>query len=282
MTSRVFIPFLAGLVGAALGLFLGFESGDHDGGSRQPLQDARLLDLEERLARVERGGAGPSLRTRQPGQPGQPGQLDLSRLGERLHALEASLGAPRASARVPREEDAADRSPTDALLARARELNRQHGKEHLSVPLWREVLKRKDVTRPIHIETLNRLGWDLRELKRHEDSANAFSELAELAGPDTTPGSRALYDLAWSHWYQKDIEGAFHVIRDCAHARGSARVHRRAALFHAADWGIKLGRFDEARELAVELSAACKEYGEAADADFTKQARSMIERIDNR
>ena len=91
-----------------------------------------------------------------------------------------------------------------------------------------------------------------------------------------------MYDLSWTRWYQKDIDGALRVMSECARARGADRALRKAALHHAADWAYKLSHYDKAREFAGELQRLCVGAKAGSDVSFASSATSILDRLDRR
>ena len=273
MVFRVLVPFVAAVAGAVLGAVLA-GSGAPVGSSALPVDGADCGRLDELLARIESlesENDAPVLRARR-------GPRESSRAALRALARRVALLEEHPADRIA-ETDAA---PVQALIARARSLRWKMYKAADSVAAWRKVLAQRSVSNELRVEALRHVGWGLRELKRHDEEAVAYQRLAELAGPDSTVGARALYDLSWIRSNQKDIEGAYRVMMECVRAPGTVDSTRRAAVYHAADWAHRLDYRDEARNLANELLRMCGDRGDGTSKMFAGHARSILASVDGR
>jgi hypothetical protein len=277
MMIRVLVPFVAAVLGAVLGAGLTSSSAPADV-SLLPVDGAVEIQLDElgtRVESLERKNDVPVLRAR--GDAKDRSRAALQALARRVAALEKRTTDPI----TPRDTDA-DASPEEAVLARARSLGWNKAKAGSRVAAWREVLALPDVTDELRFEALSHVGWGLRELKRHDEAAEAYRRLADLAGSASTKGARALYDLSWSRWHQKNTDGAYRVMAECARAKGTDRVTRRAAFYHAADWAQSLDYRDDARDHANELLRMTGDRDDKSNKKFADYARSILASVGGR
>jgi len=240
---------------------------------------AALRDLRQRLDRVEHEVFQPRLAPTDPA-------ARLAELEARLHALEdRSVAAPAATGTGERPPTTSTEGPPAAvdvrslsdedLLVKARTLGGRQSHD-IAAPYWRELLARSP-SDELFVEANLQLGYAHRGAKDHDQAEEAFREALRVAGPDSSQGQWATYQIAWEQRFRGENAAARDTMTEVANARATSRNTRGHARLYVARFSLELNDTDRAREA---LQAILREFGGSkapGDVYLVQQANTLLE-----
>jgi tetratricopeptide (TPR) repeat protein len=208
----------------------------------------RLEEVERRLSEIERPGAPPAEATEAP-------------------AGEVAL-LPSSAADMTAEEL--------AYQGRVMMGRRDYG---TALAYWQAVLD-GDPDEERRNEALYQSGLAYRMLKDHEKEEAAFREWAAAQEPGSAGEMSALFQVAWSLYYQKKPDEALDVMERVARSEGTHEATRPYALYHTANFAFSSGDYARARPYLVRL---LEEFGESEvpnHAWVLARAKELLKQID--
>jgi tetratricopeptide (TPR) repeat protein len=169
----------------------------------------------------------------------------------------------------------------EELQALAREVSgggREAGK---AVRIYEELLKR-DLPEDVRREASFQLGYGYRALKDHAKEEAVFRELLRKTDPATPDGANAVFQVAWSRFYQNDYQESGALMEKLSEMPSAEPWFQAHALYRVGQFAHMAKDDGRARAFLERLLREHTAEVPATQAFILDDAKRILKEIDGR